>query len=258
MLNPVAQLNLTCPSGGDFYICQRSTTQFIGCCTFNPCTAGGLCPQANLRSSSFEKSDYKIILPQICTDATAKWYTCTEGSTPFLGCCTSDACSANEGCPTKDLAAAILSNEKNNSAIFITPISGTLSATISEPSATRTAPSISDSQRSGSSGLPVGTLTGIIIGCVGFIGFCILALLFTKRMLSKRLDSKQSTQQSHSQWFTSDSARSRTSQFHTLDDHRTDPFMPQKLHRNQPTALKLLPATYRPYRPPVEPFYELE
>ncbi|KAJ9161911.1 hypothetical protein NKR19_g1800 [Coniochaeta hoffmannii] len=71
MPDPFSTFGLSCPSGGSFYICQNNKTEFIGCCTADPCLDGsGSCPQANLRNASFSADSYDGLKPQDCAEDT--------------------------------------------------------------------------------------------------------------------------------------------------------------------------------------------
>ncbi|KAI0437617.1 hypothetical protein F4803DRAFT_565905 [Xylaria telfairii] len=125
--NPISYLGLSCPSGGDFYICQESKARFLGCCGIDPCDDG--CPSSALYSASFDPSKHYTISAQSCvTGSSALWYTCVNGPT-FLGCCTSNPCN-NEGvCPDENLAGARLADDPSRASAFLT-------ATITAPTVT--------------------------------------------------------------------------------------------------------------------------
>lgn len=210
MSDPISQLGLACPSGGDFYICQGNSTQFLGCCASDPCEDGkGTCPQNDLRTSSFDNSSYNDIFPQNCASSAGEWYTCSTLDTPFLGCCSTNAC--EDGCSTKDLVAAELSDSKASAAIFKTATAtATATATTSSKSsvesatATSTASSTSDSSPTASStaametagthsdsfrssGLSTGAKAGIAIGAsIGVIALLVAIFVVGRRYLRKR------------------------------------------------------------------------
>lgn len=212
MSGPISSLGLTCPSGGQFYICQGNTTQFLGCCASDPCADGkGSCPQADIRYASFNASDYAKIHSQACasTDATDKWYTCSGAGLhdPFLGCCASNACGGGTGCPTKDLVAARLSDDKSSAAAFLTAaassnsrtasatasssgskstrVSSSTAGTISSATvskATATATGAVGSRSGSSSGLSTGAKAGIGVGCaVALVAVVGVLLFFIRR-----------------------------------------------------------------------------
>lgn len=121
----IQELGLTCPRGGDFYICDKTEVQFIGCCTIDPCANDGVCPQDKLVLSSFTKAKYSDLPPQSCanttdTDEEALWYTCAFTNPPFLGCCSTNAC-GDSVCPTANLAPAILSGNSTHRDGFLNP-----------------------------------------------------------------------------------------------------------------------------------------
>lgn len=171
--NPIADLGLSCPDGGSFYICKEAKSRFIGCCTENPCTDGtGDCPQSALRYSSFNKDAYRDVPQESCAAPhnESTWYTCTGISPPFMGCCASNPC-ANEGCPAKDLLAARLSDEPTNAAPFLT--------------STSTADASSSSDNS-SRGLSTGAIVGIAIGSALAVLIVVGILFFMYRRREKR------------------------------------------------------------------------
>lgn len=156
--DPIETFGLTCPNGGDFYVCQDSDIQFLGCCASDPCADGsGSCSQDDLRYSSFDADKYQSISAQACSGDGA-WYTCASLDTPYLGCCSSNACSNETGCAHKHMVPAVLSSIKQDAAIF-----ETTSAT------------------SGSSGLSKGAIAGISIACVLFVIASVVALFFFAR-----------------------------------------------------------------------------
>ena len=115
---------LSCPNGGNFYICENNATEFIGCCTTNPCTpeSNGECLKANLRAASFLADKYADLPRQDCDDADSIkiWYTCAYTHPPFLGCCASNPCAAGL-CTSTDLRPAKLSGDAEFKAQFLHP-----------------------------------------------------------------------------------------------------------------------------------------
>lgn len=198
MSDPIAQLGLTCPSGGDFYVCQGNSTQFLGCCTSDPCRDGeGACPQADLRSSSFNTTAYGDIPSQDCDGGGSKsaWYTCSQLDTPFLGCCASNACGDDDGCPAKDLVAARLSDDAESAAVFETSstaptatASSTATTASSAASATGTTTSAGhDSSAGGAGGLSTGAKVSIAVGAAVVLAVLLVALFVVgRRYLKKR------------------------------------------------------------------------
>lgn len=171
--NPIADLGLSCPYGGSFYICKDAKYRFIGCCTENPCADGtGDCPQDALRYSSYNKDAYRDIPKESCVaphnDST--WYTCQELVPPFMGCCASNPC-ANGGCPAKDLLAARLDDEPTNAAPFLTSTSTS---------------DASSSGGSGSGGLSTGAIVGVAIGSAVAVLIVVGILFFVYRRREKR------------------------------------------------------------------------
>lgn len=131
--DPITELGLTCPSGGNFHICQDSKVRFVGCCTTDPCADGsGQCAADDVRTASFDAAKYDAIPPESCAaDSSALWYTCRDADPPFLGCCRSNPC--NGGCPASDLAAARLSDDASQAAPFLTSSSPTSTVTSASP-----------------------------------------------------------------------------------------------------------------------------
>lgn len=200
--SPIDTYSLGCPVGGKFYICQGNATQFIGCCTTDPCADGqGTCPQ--IEPSTFNKAAYQMILPQDCADPKANWYTCSALSTPFMGCCKSNACTNTGGCPGPDLVAAQLGND-TQARYFLTATAsasatsstakptGASSTGISAAAATTTAASSSGTAApaSGSpsttSGLSPGAKAGLGVGAVALVALVGVLFFVIRRALVKR------------------------------------------------------------------------
>ncbi|KAJ4265068.1 hypothetical protein NW762_005312 [Fusarium torreyae] len=119
--DPIEDLGLSCPYGGQFYICSNDLVRFIGCCSINPCgTRKGLCPDEHLKPASFEKEHQSEILPQACVNdnVDVSWYTCSGNTPAFLGCCAVNPCSKG-GCPKRELRAAKLSDKTKNAETFL-------------------------------------------------------------------------------------------------------------------------------------------
>ncbi|KAL5611856.1 hypothetical protein BROUX41_000570 [Berkeleyomyces rouxiae] len=185
--NSFGDLGLSCPFGGDFYICVESTAEFVGCCTSDPCTdqQRGICPTSNLRNSSFNADAYLRITPQSCGSDNGDWYTCTGTSPPFLGCCSINPCQ-EDGCPVSNVIPAELSDNFDYRSTFLaaagtTPTGSSPSSTSSATAGTATSAG-SDSTPSSSSnhssdGIGTGAVVGIVVGAVAvtamIIGFFI-------------------------------------------------------------------------------------
>ncbi|KZL80601.1 hypothetical protein CI238_10454 [Colletotrichum incanum] len=159
-----SSLGLSCPRGGDFYICEGNTTEFLGCCASNPCADGsGRCPTKDLRISSFNPDKYANIPPQGCDDprpASQFFYTCTN-NVPFIGCCAKNPCQEPDGlCPTDHLIGTTLSSDAVNRTIF----------TQSSSSSAR------PSNNSSDSGLATGAIVGIAIGAAVAVGIIVAVI----------------------------------------------------------------------------------
>lgn len=118
---PVPNLGLGCPKGGDFWICANKPARFIGCCTSNPCeTDYGVCPDDDLEPVTFDKDAYAEIPGQACVSDNylVQWYICAGTTPPFIGCCTVDPCKKGS-CPDASLKAARLSDLEENADKFM-------------------------------------------------------------------------------------------------------------------------------------------
>ncbi|KAI4868417.1 hypothetical protein F4820DRAFT_124740 [Hypoxylon rubiginosum] len=188
--NPIEYFGLSCPAGGDFYICQDSRERFIGCCDVDPCADGsGRCPSSGLYPAGFDTSRYDEISVQDCASpgTSQNWFTCTNG--PFMGCCRSNPC-GDGSCPTDDLVAAKLSDDPENASIFLTSSSATsssstISASTSPTSSATPTPASSnhaDTSNSGSE-TPVAKIVG---GTVGGVAALILIICFVFLYMRRR------------------------------------------------------------------------
>ncbi|KAI0887168.1 uncharacterized protein GGS22DRAFT_105716 [Annulohypoxylon maeteangense] len=164
-----ADLGLSCPSGGQFYVCDQAKIRFIGCCTVDPCADGsGSCPQSSLSGASFSSDHYDSISPQSCAapSNSTRWFTCKSDQPPFLGCCSINACQ-NNGCPTANLLPATLSDNNGNAQVFLTT---------STPS---------PSSSSGYS-LSLGAILGIALGCAALVAIVLAVMAYRCGWLAKR------------------------------------------------------------------------
>ncbi|VUC21094.1 unnamed protein product [Clonostachys rosea] len=156
-------LGATCPKGGSFYVCHDKPTQFVGCCSVDPCkTATGVCPDDNLKYTSFDKYSFNSLKPQLCvSDAPeVQWWTCAEAKpNPFMGCCSVNPCETGSGCPDGKIFAAKLNDKRDQAEPFLTA-----------------------EQRSAGGGLATGAKVGIAVGAVlGFLLIAGLAFFFWRR-----------------------------------------------------------------------------
>ncbi|KAE8344892.1 hypothetical protein BDV24DRAFT_171388 [Aspergillus arachidicola] len=165
--------HFTCPSGGTWYVCPDAP-HFVGCCSSDPCTnvdANNTTPCPNLHPASFDTSIFDKILPNSCIDsANAHWYTCNTTDPPFLGCCSSPACSKT-GCPANDLlAAAWSSSRRGQFALFQDEGTGN-----------------NDNKGSGGGGgLSGGTIAGIVVGVVAALVIVGALVWFFMRRRNKK------------------------------------------------------------------------
>ncbi|KAI0969326.1 hypothetical protein F4678DRAFT_440073 [Xylaria arbuscula] len=250
--NPINYLGLSCQSSGDFYICQDSKTQFLGCCEIDPCgSKGGLCPSSALSPSKFAPLKYNEIKPQSCTSSTknALWYTCTNGPT-FLGCCASNPCNNDGVCPGDDLVGAVLNSDKSDASVFLTTtatvasistslthttISATTSSTTKRATlvSSPTSSSISGPISSKSSGAPIGGILGSVLGGIAVLGLVALVIFLYRRRWRRipvaAQPDENATAMSHPPWSPyHDSFRSRSaispapvSPLSTVSTHRS-------------------------------------
>jgi hypothetical protein len=173
---------LSCPEG-QYYICDGDETEFIGCCTSNPCGANkGVCPQANLRSATFSGDNYANLAAQNCSNSegTMNWWTCKFTKPPFMGCCSINACGKGE-CPQANLVPAKLSSIETNRLTFLDPEGngGVSPSPSASASATSSAPSATSTGGSDDSGLGTGALVGISVGAT-LGALVVLGFLFWK------------------------------------------------------------------------------
>ncbi|UPL02119.1 hypothetical protein LCI18_013053 [Fusarium solani-melongenae] len=181
----IKELGLTCPRGGDFYVCDKAKIQFIGCCGIDPCANDGVCPEDQLVLSSFTKAKYDDLPPQSCDNSTstdkdeeALWYTCGFTNPPFLGCCTTNPC-GDAVCPSDNLAPAILSDNSTNRNNFLNPKGfnekATQSTLVVKPSSTALGDleGVSDDE---DSALGAGAVAGICVAAIVIVLLLVGAL----------------------------------------------------------------------------------
>ena len=152
-----ATLGTTCKGGGSFYVCDKKPSKFIGCCSVDACkTDDGVCPDDKLLYTSYDKFSHNLILAQDCLSdkPEVQWYTCGDIETPFMGCCSTNAC-RKDGCPKDKIFAAALSDDKENAAAFLPSASASASATGTPDD---------DNDGSGDGGLSKGAVGGIAAG----------------------------------------------------------------------------------------------
>ncbi|CAG9945876.1 unnamed protein product [Clonostachys rosea f. rosea IK726] len=157
--NPIKVLGADCKQGGSFYVCDQKDVKFVGCCDLDPCkTSDGLCPDKNLRNSTFDKYSYNSIAAQDCvsTDPSVQWWACAAIDVPFMGCCSDNPCKLN-GCPADKLYAARLSDKRENQKNFL--------------------PEGADA----GNGLSTGAKVGIAIGVIAGVALIAALLWFWKR-----------------------------------------------------------------------------
>ncbi|KAH8656921.1 hypothetical protein BGZ61DRAFT_523849 [Ilyonectria robusta] len=188
----IQYFGLSCPDGGDFYICDGSANEFIGCCTIDPCADGsGLCEGGKLRTASFDADKVDDLTKQSCDDSRQSevWWICENIDPPFLGCCDVSPCSS--GCPRSSLLPAVLSTLSKNKQAFLDPEAYAASRTTSKTTsvatstATSTASATTSAGHKHSGGLSTGAVAGIAAGSAA-VGVMLLAILIWKCWLAPR------------------------------------------------------------------------
>ncbi|KAK4183179.1 hypothetical protein QBC35DRAFT_124549 [Podospora australis] len=189
-MEAINYFNLTCPHGGNFYICENSPTEFIGCCTSDPCTTSnqGKCPTRNLKVATFNPEKYAELRAQDCDhdDSISIWYSCTSTVPPFMGCCLNNPC-ANGTCETGNLVPAKLASYSANRNAFLRPgpsstiSTSTVASTTTSTSSTTstTTPTHSSNTASGTpSSVPATSSTvqssGLSAGAIGGISAAVV------------------------------------------------------------------------------------
>lgn len=174
-------LRLSCPYGGTFFVCENNTTEFVGCCTSDPCHDGrGTCSNENLRTTSFSHDSFAAIMPQDCSDSSASWYTCNFTSPPFLGCCKTDPCAAP--CVSADLTPAKLSRDVVARSAFLTESLPTSPQTSGALSTAPAATNATEPQQP----LSALTIAGYSIGAAALVVLVALCMYVWGRRSGKR------------------------------------------------------------------------
>lgn len=200
----LSPLGLSCPKGGRFYICLNNQTEFIGCCTSDPCADdSGRCPDDDLRPASFSSDSYEDLPKQDCasSEIDVAWYTCSAIPIPFLGCCKDINPCSHGSCPRELLSPAILSSDPEERQVFVDevspPSSSTSSSTTASAETSTSSPSPTgcvasngdggaecDEGGDGDGGLHPGAIAGITIAAT--IAVIALFALFVFRRRFKR------------------------------------------------------------------------
>lgn len=184
----IQYFGLSCPNGGEFYICDGSANEFIGCCTIDPCADGsGLCENPQLRTASFDADKFDDLTTQSCDDSRQSdvWWICENIDPPFIGCCDVSPCSS--GCPHSKLLPAVLSTLSKNKQAFLDPEAYAASKTTSKTTsaATSTASATNSADHKDSGGLSTGAVAGIAAGSAA-VGVMLIAILIWKCWLAPR------------------------------------------------------------------------
>ena len=190
------------PLNVTFYACDFGES-FLGCCengnAVDICTHG--CPKDNLLPASFEKEYYSYITMAACTSG--DWWSCTNTSPPFLGCCLSNPCL--DGCPPIDLTAAIFSQNQTGSPLYSAILDATAANSSTKSASTSNAASATlvpiagaaHSATTSPSSIHKRSTTFIVGGVVGSIvilGAILMGMLvFYRRLKSQRYTGSIST-----------------------------------------------------------------
>lgn len=144
--------NYSCPNANpDARQACAGGSKFVGCCMRDACNLG--CDADNLIPATFNTDFAGSVPPLECEDAGAKFYSCDNTSPPFLGCCKSDACSQQSGCPSDQLSGAKLGSDDAAATAFYSP-TGVASATASATSSPK---------KSSSNGAIIGGAVGGVV-----------------------------------------------------------------------------------------------
>jgi hypothetical protein len=108
----------TCPADSNWYACPKgSGSEFVGCCSADPCASSNGCSQGNIRPVAFNASSHGTpdFPPDAACGTGSNFYTCVAGAAgdkerkTFWGCCKSNPCGAQK-CPDGDLVPAFMSS----------------------------------------------------------------------------------------------------------------------------------------------------
>ncbi|KAH8708615.1 hypothetical protein GQ44DRAFT_776984 [Phaeosphaeriaceae sp. PMI808] len=204
--SPAAPGDFFCPAGGTWYACQTGTN-FIGCCTSDPCGTG--CFGDRLRPVGVSTTIYNKYPGGTCGGNTPFW-TCMAGPT-FWGCCNSDPCKNNSTCSVGNLEPAFMT--RPDQIKYFGALNVLLSSTVPSiiSSATSLLPVSETASGSPASTLPsspskvssaiIGGAVGGAVVLLGMIGVVIFFLCRRRRRRQKsengeaKLIDKSSTEQ---------------------------------------------------------------
>ncbi|KAJ2901460.1 hypothetical protein MKZ38_001848 [Zalerion maritima] len=197
--SPYQKLGLSCLQG-KFYICEGYETEYLGCCTVDPCTStlNGICPQAAIGNSSYSTDTHYEVPPEACANPDEDetyWYTCSysddgpfSGTRPYMGCCHDQNPCQEGGCAEDNMRAAVLSEDEDERAIFVEGLDSSATTT----GAGSTATALPDSGGGDGGGLSTGAIIGIAVGgaavlaiIVGIIMFR-LGICFRKKVVEEK------------------------------------------------------------------------
>ncbi|KAK3377659.1 hypothetical protein B0H63DRAFT_477609, partial [Podospora didyma] len=186
MSNTSTSLGLNCPFGGTFFVCEHNVTEFIGCCTIDPCAAGqGTCPPQNLRSASFAPSSFASI-PRLDCDSEqgpSNWYTCNFTSPPFLGCCMGDPCAAS--CAQARLIPAKLGSDLAARSVFLHATTS-VALTPTAPASTPAAPVPTTTTNAPVVRLSTPIIAGIALGSAVMLAILVMVYIWSRGAVKKR------------------------------------------------------------------------
>lgn len=98
----------------------------MGCCTTEPCASGQGCPDADLRPASYNASSHNEIGGHSCVSDSedVHFWTCGALDVPFMGCCSSNPCVEEDGCPKDNLAATTLGDQASLVSLLLEEVEG--------------------------------------------------------------------------------------------------------------------------------------
>ncbi|OHE98365.1 hypothetical protein CORC01_06361 [Colletotrichum orchidophilum] len=251
----VASLGLSCPKGGDFYICEGSTVEFLGCCATNPCADGsGKCPTKDRRISAFNPDRYANIPAQGCDDARPAseiFWTCTNDIS-FIGCCATNPCREPDGlCPATNLISATLSSNASSRAVFVPDESVTPTQSAS-PTPTA-APTGSSPGEGGGGGLGTGAVVGIAIGAAVAVGIIVAMIWRCGWHARKRNERREPPAWEASQAAQAAVQSPHPSQHPEMGYSTNSPNPYDSAHASYVTTA--VPSSYAPLSSPNSPYY---
>ncbi|KAK0702686.1 hypothetical protein B0H67DRAFT_594940 [Lasiosphaeris hirsuta] len=176
-------LEISCHYGGSFFVCDHNTTEFVMCCTINPCAGGqGLCLPDSLYNVSFPQQRFDDIPRLEYARERTFWYIYNFTSPPFLGCCKKDAC--------------ITSYEKT--ALLPAKLGNDIAARNAFPNDSGTSPAPAESPATPTPQVPAGALSSpvtavITLGSTAFVAIIAASMYAWGRHRGRKAQSRSET-----------------------------------------------------------------